>query len=134
MAEIGRRVLLVDGDLRSPKLHDVFHMSNSWGLCDVVRSSNPIGKCGLLQIVRHTDVPGLDLLPSGITRESPSHLLYSPRVAELLRRVEEEYDLVLVDSPPMMQLADARVLGRIADDPIRAYHSRTSTASRAAFR
>ena len=115
MAEIGRRVLLVDGDLRSPKLHDVFKLSNSWGLCDVVRSSNPISKCGLLQIVRHTDVPGLDLLPSGITRESPSHLLYSPRVAELLRRVEEEYDLVLVDSPPMMQLADARVLGRIAD-------------------
>jgi capsular exopolysaccharide synthesis family protein len=115
MAEIGRRVLLVDGDLRSPKLHDVFQLSNSWGLCDVLRSSNPIGKCGLLQIVRHTDVPGLDVLPSGTARESPSQLLYSPRVAELLRRVEEEYDLVLVDSPPMMQLADARVLGRIAD-------------------
>jgi capsular exopolysaccharide synthesis family protein len=115
MAEIGRRVLLVDGDLRSPKLHDVFQMSNSWGLCEVLRSSNPIAKCALLQIVRHTDVPGLDLLPSGTTRESPSQLLYSPRVAELLRRVEEEYDLVLVDSPPMMQLADARVLGRIAD-------------------
>ena len=115
MAEIGRRVLLVDGDLRSPKLHDVFQLSNSWGLCDVLRSSNPIGECGLLQIVRHTDVPGLDLLPGGTTRESPSHLLYSPRVAELLRRVGEEYDLVLVDSPPMMQLADARVLGRIAD-------------------
>jgi succinoglycan biosynthesis transport protein ExoP len=115
MAEIGRRVLLVDGDLRSPRLHDVFQLSNSWGLCDVLRSSNPIDKCGLLQIVRHTDVPGLDLLPSGACRESPSQMLYSPRVAELLRRVEEEYDLVLVDSPPMMQLADARVLGRIAD-------------------
>jgi polysaccharide biosynthesis transport protein len=115
MAEIGRRVLLVDGDLRSPKLHEVFQLSNSWGLCDVLRSSNPIDKCGLLQIVRHTDVPGLDLLSSGTTRESPSQLLYSPRVAELLRRMGEEYDLVLVDSPPMMQLADARVLGRIAD-------------------
>jgi capsular exopolysaccharide synthesis family protein len=116
MAEIGRRVLLVDGDLRSPKLHDVFQLSNSWGLCDVLRSSNPINKCGLLQIVRHTDIPGLDLLPSGTTCERPSHhFLYSPRVAELLRRVGEEYDLVLVDSPPMMQLADARVLGRIAD-------------------
>jgi polysaccharide biosynthesis transport protein len=115
MAEIGRSVLLIDGDLRRPKLHDVFQFSNSWGLCDVLRSTNPISSCGLLQIVRHTDVPGLDLLPSGTIRERPSHLLYSPRVVELLRRLGEEYDLVLVDSPPMMQLADARVLGRIAD-------------------
>jgi polysaccharide biosynthesis transport protein len=137
MAKIGRRVLLVDGDLRSPKLHDVFQLSNSWGLCDVVRSNNPIGKCGLLQIVRHTDVPGLDLLSSGTTRENPSHLLYSPRVAELLRRVEEEYDLVLVDSPPMMQLADARVLGRIADGVvlvIRAGHTTLGLAQLAVQR
>jgi capsular exopolysaccharide synthesis family protein len=115
MAEMGRRVLLIDGDLRNPKLHDVFQMSNNWGLCDVVRSNNPISNCGLLQIVRHTDVPGLDLLPSGKARELPSHLLYSPRIAELLQRLREEYDLVLVDSPPTMQFADARVLGRIAD-------------------
>ncbi len=127
MAEIGRRVVLVDGDLRSPKLHDVFQLSNSWGLCDVLRSSNPIGKYELLQIVRHTNVPGLDLLPSGIARESPSQLLYSPRVAELLRRVEEAYDLVLVDSPPMMQLADARVLGRIADGVVLVIRSRRTT-------
>jgi succinoglycan biosynthesis transport protein ExoP len=115
MAEMGRRVLLIDGDLRNPKLHDVFQMSNNWGLCDVVRSNNPITNCGLLQIVRHTDVPGLDLLPSGKARELPSYLLYSPRIAELLQRLREEYDLVLVDSPPTMQFADARVLGRIAD-------------------
>jgi len=127
MAEIGRRVLLVDGDLRSPKLHDVFQMSNSWGLCDVLRSSNPIDNCGLLQLVRHTDIPGLDLLPSGPCRESPSHLLYSPRVAELFRRVQEEYDLVLVDSPPMMQLADARVLGRIADGVVLVLRSGQTT-------
>jgi receptor protein-tyrosine kinase len=115
MAEMGRRVLLIDGDLRNPRLHDVFQMANNWGLCDVVRSNNPIGSSGLLQIVRHTEVPGLDLLPSGRTRELPSHLLYSPRIAELLQRLREEYDLVLVDSPPTMQFADARVLGRLAD-------------------
>jgi receptor protein-tyrosine kinase len=115
MAEMGRRVLLIDGDLRNPRLHDVFQMANNWGLCDVVRSNNPISSCGLLQIVRHTDVPGLDLLPSGSPRELPSHLLYSSRIAELLQRLREEYDLVLVDSPPTMQFADARVLGRLAD-------------------
>ncbi len=115
MAEMGRRVLLIDGDLRNPRLHDVFQMANNWGLCDVVRSNNPISNCGLLQIVRHTDVPGLDLLPSGSPRELPSHLLYSARIAELLQRLREEYDLVLVDSPPAMQFADARVLGRLAD-------------------
>jgi capsular exopolysaccharide synthesis family protein len=115
MAEMGRRVLLIDGDLRNPKLHDVFQLPNNWGICDVVRSSNPISKYWLLQIVRHTDVPGLDLLPSGRCRDLPSNLLYSSRIAELLQRLREEYDLVLIDSPPMMQFADARVLGRLAD-------------------
>jgi capsular exopolysaccharide synthesis family protein len=127
MAEIGRRALLVDGDLRSPKLHEVFHVSNSWGLCDVLRSTNAISEYRLLQIVRRTDVRGLDVLPSGSARESPSQLLYSPRVVELFRRLREEYDLVLVDSPPMMQLADARVLGRAADGVVLVIRSGKTT-------
>ena len=131
MAKIGRRVLLVDADLRNPDLHRVFQLSNSWGLCNVLRSDNPIDSRGLLQIVRHTDVPALDLLPSGTTQENPLSLLYSPRVAELLGRMRQEYDLVLIDTPPMMQLADARVLGRVADGVVLVIQSGRTTLEQA---
>jgi polysaccharide biosynthesis transport protein len=131
MAQTGRRVLLVDADLRCPTLHRVLKLSNSWGLCDVLCSDNPINNIGTSQLVRHTDIQGLDLLPAGTTRESPSHLLYSPRVVELFRRLMQEYDLVLIDSPPMMHLADARALGRVANGVVLVLRSGKTTVAQA---
>jgi polysaccharide biosynthesis transport protein len=115
MAQTGRKVLLVDADRGRPNLHRVFKLSNSWGLCDVLRSDHPIKSSNLEPIVRHTDVDGLDLLPNGTTREDSSWLLYSPRFSALLLQVRQDYDLVLIDTPPMVLFADARVLGRMAD-------------------
>jgi polysaccharide biosynthesis transport protein len=131
MAQTGRRVLLVDADLRGPTLHRVLKLSNSWGLCDVLCSDNPINNIGTSQLVRHTDIQGLDLLPAGTTRESPSHLLYSPRLVELFRRLMQEYDLVLIDSPPMMHLADARALGRVANGVVLVLRSGQTTVAQA---
>ena len=131
MAQTGRRVLLVDADLRGPTLHRVLKLSNSWGLCDVLCSDNPINNIGTSQLVRHTDIQGLDLLPAGTSRESPSHLLYSPRVVELFRRLMQEYDLVLIDSPPMMHLADARALGRVANGVVLVLRSGQTTVAQA---
>jgi succinoglycan biosynthesis transport protein ExoP len=131
MAQTGRRVLLVDADLRSPTLHRVLGLSNSWGLCDVLCSDNPINNIGTSQLVRHTDIQRLDLLPAGTTRESPSHLLYSPRVVELFRRLRQEYDLVLIDTPPMMHLADARALGRVANGVVLVLRSGQTTLAQA---
>jgi succinoglycan biosynthesis transport protein ExoP len=131
MAQTGRRVLLVDADLRGPTLHRVLKLSNSWGLCDVLCSDNPINNIGTSQLVRHTDIQGLDLLPAGTTRESPSHLLYSPRVVELFRRLMQEYDLVLIDSPPMIHLADARALGRVANGVVLVLRSGQTTLAQA---
>jgi capsular exopolysaccharide synthesis family protein len=131
MAETGKRVLLVDADLRSPTLHRVLKLSNSWGLCDVLCSDNPINNIGTSQLVRHTDIQRLDLLPAGTTRESPSHLLYSPRVVELFRRLRQEYDLVLIDTPPMMHLADARALGRVANGVVLVLRSGQTTLAQA---
>jgi polysaccharide biosynthesis transport protein len=115
MAQIGRRVLLVDADLARPNLHHSFKLSNDWGLCDLLRSNDPIDEQVVAQIVRRTDVEGLDLLSVGTQGGNPSRLLYSLRVAELLQRVRQDYNLVLIDTPPMMLVADARVLGRVAD-------------------
>jgi capsular exopolysaccharide synthesis family protein len=133
MAEIGRRVLLVDADLRRPNLHRIFRLSNSWGLCDLLRANDLVENHGVFQMARHSDVSGLDVLTSGDARGNPAHLLYSPRLARLLGKAGREYDLVLIDAPPAIQVADARVLGRLADGVILVIHAGRTTREGAVF-
>lgn len=117
-AEIGRRVLLIDADLRRPRLHRLFEIPNSFGLTDILRITTPLEEIPVDQLVRQTKIPGLFLVPSGPTTDGLSSLLYSPRLVEFLQRVGKEFDLVLIDAPPMLYFADARVLGRYSDGVI----------------
>jgi len=118
LAEINRRVLLVDADLRRPQLHKVFDLPNSWGLSDLLREKNSLAELPLEALARPTQIPDLYVLPSGPGTVSISNLLYSPRLPELLERLRREFDTVLIDTPPMLQIADARVLGQFADAAI----------------
>jgi capsular exopolysaccharide synthesis family protein len=118
IAEIGRKVLLIDGDLRRPRLHKVFSMANSGGLSDVLWADTSLETVPLSHLVRETEVSGLCLLPAGSCGVTPSNLFYSPRMSRLLRRLRTEFDMILIDAPPMIHLADARVLGRLADGVI----------------
>ena len=115
VAEIGRKVLLIDGDLRRPRLHRVFGVGNNWGLSDVLRGDGPLENVPITHLVRETEVPGLYLLPGGSCGVTPSNLFYSPRMATLLKRLRAEFDMILMDAPPMIHLADARVLGNLSD-------------------
>ncbi len=117
-AEIGRRVLLIDADLRRPRLHRLFEIPNSFGLTDILRITTPLEEIPVNQLVRQTKIPGLSIVPSGPTTDGLSSLLYSPRLTEFLQRVAKEFDLVLIDAPPMLHFADARVLGRHSDGVI----------------
>jgi len=117
-AEIGRRVLLIDADLRRPRLHRLFEIPNSFGLTDILRITTPLEEIPVNQLVRQTKIPGLCLVPSGPTTDGLTSLLYSPRLTEFLQRVAKEFDLVLIDAPPMLHFADARVLGRHSDGVI----------------
>jgi succinoglycan biosynthesis transport protein ExoP len=117
-AEIGRRVLLIDADLRRPRLHRLFEIPNSFGLTDILRITTPLDEIPVNQLVRQTKIPGLCLVPSGPTTDGLTSLLYSPRLTEFLQRVAKEFDLVLIDAPPMLHFADARVLGRHSDGVI----------------
>ena len=117
-AETGRRVLLIDADFRRPRLHRVFEMPNKTGLTDLLKLTAPIEGMPLDQLVQATKIPGLSLMTSGPMTNSPSSLLYSPRLVEFLDRVGREFDVVLIDAPPMLQFADARVLGRYSDGVI----------------
>lgn len=115
VAEIGRKVLLIEGDLRRPRLNSIFGVGNHWGLSDVLHGDGPLENVPVSHLVRETEVSGLYLLPGGSCGVAPSSLFYSPRMSTLLKRLRAEFDMILMDAPPMIHLADARVLGHLSD-------------------
>jgi len=116
LAEIGWPVLLIDGDLRKGRLHEIFQVPNSWGLSDLLVGKNP--PQGGKWMVVGTSYPNLYLLPAGSGTSSISALLHSPRALEFLNCMRQEFHTVIIDTPPMMHMPDARVLGRLADGVI----------------
>jgi capsular exopolysaccharide synthesis family protein len=137
VAEIGRKVLLIDGDLRRPRLHKVFNVDNTWGLSDVLREDIPLESVPIEHLVRETEVSGLYLLPGGSCGVTPSNLFYSQRMSMLLKRLRAEFEMIMIDAPPMIHLADARILGRQADGVIlviRAGQTTTESALIASLR
>jgi capsular exopolysaccharide synthesis family protein len=133
MAEIGRMVLLIEGDLRRPRLHKVFNVSNDSGLGDLLWMDTPLETIPIVHLVRETAIPGLCVLPGGGCSGTPANLFYSPRMARLLTRVRKEFDMVIIDAPPMIHLADARVLGRLSDGVILVVRAGQTTADSAMF-
>jgi len=114
LALMGRHVLLVDADLRRPRLHQLFTLDAKRGLSTLLQqggvSPQPLATC-----VQQTVVPGLSLLASGPSSVASCNLLYSREFPELLQELKKEYEFVLIDTPPVLQVADARVIGRFAD-------------------
>jgi receptor protein-tyrosine kinase len=131
LAEISSKVLLIDGDMRRPRLHKVFDQANSWGLSDLLREKNAIEDLPLESLVKKTAVPRLYLLPSGTSADHIFGLLWSGRLGRLLPRFREEFDYVLVDAPPCLPFADARIMGRQVEKVLLVVRA-DSTDSRAA--
>ena len=117
LAEIGRRVLLVDGDLRRPRLGKLFGLQFATGLSDALLDEGT-GNITLDSVIRPSTVPGLYVLPGGSEPANISKLLHSTHLDNLMERARAEYDFVLIDTPPMMGMADARLLSRNADGVI----------------
>lgn len=115
LADIGRKVLLIDGDLRAPKLHKVFGQVNSWGFSDLLRERNGVEELPLDSLVKKTVAPHLFLLTGGTPAGNIFGLLWSDRMSRLFPRFRQEFDYILVDTPPCLEFADARILGRHAD-------------------
>ena len=114
LAEINRKVLLIDGDLRKPRLHHIFDLDNKTGLGDILRLPAPLNGQPIHGLVQETKVPNLYVLPSG-SLELVTNLIHSKRFPEFLERARKEFDMILIDTPPMLQIADARIIGRLAD-------------------
>lgn len=108
LREAGQRVVLVDADLRRPAMADAFGIDGGMGLTDVL-----IGKAGL-DAALQTRPDGLDLLPAGRLAPNPAELLQSRALTDLLSELSTRYDVVLLDAPPVLPVADAVLLARRA--------------------
>lgn len=111
MAQAGKRVILVDGDLRRPAAHKLFGLPNGAGLTTAL-VEGPEALNGYLQ---ETEVENLRLLTAGPVPPNPQELLGSQRMQDLLHRLEQDADIVLLDTPPTLVVADANVLAARAD-------------------
>lgn len=112
-AALGKKVLVIDADLRNPQQHRLFNADNAAGLSNLLSSVVP--KDDVSSIFRSTDNPRVTLLPAGTIPPNPVELLMSPRTGRLLHLCTRIYDLVIIDGPPVMGLSDAPILSRQAD-------------------
>jgi capsular exopolysaccharide synthesis family protein len=113
VAHSGRKVLIIDCDMRLPTLHKKFELPNKRGLTSVLTQEVEVDEATL-----YTAFPRLHVLTSGPLPPNPTELLGSPRMVELVRQLTEEYDYVILDTPAMLSVADAAVLTPLADTVI----------------
>lgn len=129
------RVLLIDGDLRKPGLHKMLNVSNDFGFRNLLRGeADGDGPRGEQPLYQSTVLPNLFVLPAGAGTEDVVELLYSPTTANVLERFRNDFDVVLVDTPPMIHMADARILASHAQGAIlliRAGKTRRDEATKA---
>ncbi len=115
LAMIGQKVLLVDADLRCPAQQEIFHVAASTrGLSDLLAAA-----CSYEELdVLNGDCPTLRMLPAGTHRQNPAELLASDGMKQFLSRAREEYDVILLDLPPVLEVSDAGIVSNLVTDMI----------------
>ena len=111
LAHSGKRVLLVDADLRRPTVHRIFEIGNSAGLTTALSSST----VDFSEIIHEEVLENLSVMTSGPLPPNPAELLSSNRMLELVRALSQRFDVVIFDTPPVMAVADATVLASAVD-------------------
>jgi capsular exopolysaccharide synthesis family protein len=111
MAQAGRKVVAVDSDLRRPVLHKIFSLSNSHGLSDAILHANP----SVSEHLQATEVENLWVLTSGPLPPNPAEFLGSERMGAVIDELQCQVDMVLLDTPPLLAVADAIILGNRLD-------------------
>ncbi len=112
-ANSGRKVLLVDADLRRPVQHQIFDVEREPGLSNALIGEVPVREC-----IKKTMVPGLHIIPCGNIPSHPAELLGSSKMEKFVSLVRQHYDLVLFDAPPVIAMADTLVLAKYTDGAV----------------
>ena len=119
IAQSNKRVLLVDGDFRRPSLHRLFGAHNNVGIASVI-----VGEADPADAIQETEVPNLSLMACGPRPPNPSELLTSPQFEELVNVLREQYDFVLIDTPPVLAVTDPGIVSARVDGVIMALRIR----------
>jgi capsular exopolysaccharide synthesis family protein len=112
-AHSGKRVLLVDADLRRPSLHKVLELPKTPGLSNLLTK-----QLSLDEVIQHTETERLDFISAGPQPPSPAELLSGTRFASLLTSLKSRYDQIVIDSPPVLGLADAPQMAAVVDGSV----------------
>jgi capsular exopolysaccharide synthesis family protein len=115
LAETGKRVLIVDADFHRPRLHAVFGLKNDVGLSDALSRLSRGETIETMEGIYETPYPGLRIFVNGPEVADLYRLLHSNVLATLLTSLREEYDVILIDAPPVLQIADVRMIDHLAD-------------------
>lgn len=112
-AQLERKVLVIDSDIRKPRLHRIFKIGNIGGLSGYLS-----GKLELTGAIQKTSIKNIWLLPSGPVPPNPSELLNSERMKEMLEEVRKVFDMVLLDTPPVLATIDAVIISTLVDSTV----------------
>jgi polysaccharide biosynthesis transport protein len=123
MAETGQKVLLIDGDTRRPRIHGIFEIENDAGLSDLLKPD-----CGeWKKLIHQTSVPNLRVLTAGPGVAAASNMLFSKRLLSALESFRAEFDMIVIDTPPVLQIPDARLFGKVADGMVLVVRANSTT-------
>lgn len=109
-AHEGKKVLLIDGDLRNPSLHHVFGIPNEIGLTNLLAQQYEIK-----DVLQETSVSNLFVIPSGPISLNPSEMLGSYRMQQVMHELRQQYDMILFDTPPILAVSDALIVSALCD-------------------
>lgn len=112
-AQSERRVILIDADLRKPTAHHTFSLSNRWGLSSVISQQST-----LETVIKKTDIPNLEVITSGAIPPNPAEMMGSKRMTALIEQLREMYDIILIDTPPLLAVTDAQIVSTKSDGVI----------------
>ena len=113
MANMGKKVAIVDCDLRKPRIHKIFEISNIGGITDIL-----LNHCDYKGYVKNTDIKGLDIITAGQIPSNPSEILASRSMKNLLEKIKQDYDYMFIDAPPVAVVTDAAILSSYIDGVI----------------
>jgi len=125
LAQTGAKVLIIDADMRRPRLHSIFEISNAQGLSTLL--SSELSDKEILDVVQFDDAAKLHLLPSGPVPPNPAELIGSEQMSDLMKVLENNFTHVVIDSPPIASFTDGVLVASLVDGVILVVHSGKSS-------
>jgi len=110
IAQTGRKVLVIDADLRQPSQHEIFGVEDDQGLSTVLSEEKDPSSA-----IQKSTVANLDIMPCGPIPENPAEILNSPHFSDIIEQLSDMYDHVIIDSPPVVGVTDARIIAASCD-------------------